>query len=332
MGQGEVIGIIGLGRMGSAIAQKLAHKNPVQGWNRTARPAPDGVRLADNLGALVQNCTILVTSLFDDPAFDEVSEQLARFDLTGRLVVETSTIAAATLQAAAARLGAAGAALIDAPIAGGPPLVLEARAGMLMGGDAHHVARWQPFAEQLAGRVLHMGPLGAGAAAKTVNNMMLVGYWQVLKEALLTWRWKKCCICSPVARRQAARFARACRSSRERTARSAFRSMAWRKTRGCLLKPRKATGSMCPPCGPRSPVSRRPRRQVLAAMIWRACWPMPMRRFSQSETSVHQWNACATPKRRITTNPACRPCCTCVIRRRAGRWIGRVAAGSGISP
>ncbi|MGR3723775.1 NAD(P)-dependent oxidoreductase [Abyssibius alkaniclasticus] len=188
MGQGEVIGIIGLGRMGSAIAQKLAHKNPVQGWNRTARPAPDGVRLADNLGALVQNCTILVTSLFDDPAFDEVSEQLARFDLTGRLVVETSTIAAATLQAAAARLGAAGAALIDAPIAGGPPMVLEARAGMLMGGDAHHVARWQPFAEQLAGRVLHMGPLGAGAAAKTVNNMMLVGYWQVLKEALLTGR------------------------------------------------------------------------------------------------------------------------------------------------
>ena len=188
MGQGEVIGIIGLGRMGSAIAQKLAHKNPVQGWNRTARPAPDGVRLADNLGALVQNCTILVTSLFDDAAFDEVSEQLARFDLTGRLVVETSTIAAATLQAAAARLGAAGAALIDAPIAGGPPLVLEARAGMLMGGDAHHVARWQPFAEQLAGRVLHMGPLGAGAAAKTVNNMMLVGYWQVLKEALLTGR------------------------------------------------------------------------------------------------------------------------------------------------
>ena len=188
MGQGEVIGVIGLGRMGSAIAQKLAHKNPVQGWNRTARPAPDGVRLADNLGALAQNCTILVTSLYDDAALDAVSAQLARFDLTGKLVVETSTIGAATLQAAAARLGAAGAALIDAPIAGGPPLVLEAKAGMLMGGDARHIARWQPYAEQLAGRVLHVGPLGAGAAAKTVNNMMLVGYWQVLKEALLTGR------------------------------------------------------------------------------------------------------------------------------------------------
>ncbi|MEX0969730.1 MAG: NAD(P)-dependent oxidoreductase [Paracoccaceae bacterium] len=186
MGQGEVIGVIGLGRMGSAIAQRLSGQNTVLGWNRTVRPAPDGVTLADDLQALVQRCTIIVTSLYDDAALNDVAKQLAQFDLSGKLVVETSTIGAATLQMVAKQL--ADAAFIDAPIAGGPPMVLQAKAGMLMGGDAQHIARWQPFAKQLAARVLHVGPLGAGAAAKTVNNMMLVGYWQVLKEALLTGR------------------------------------------------------------------------------------------------------------------------------------------------
>ncbi|MDO1580665.1 NAD-binding protein [Rhizobium oryzicola] len=33
-----------------------------------------------------------------------------------------------------------------------------------------------------------MGPLGHGAAAKLVNNMMLMGFWQTLKEALTLGR------------------------------------------------------------------------------------------------------------------------------------------------
>jgi len=39
-------------------------------------------------------------------------------------------------------------------------------------------------ARLLAHRIVHVGAVGAGAAAKLVNNMMLIGLWQTLKEAL----------------------------------------------------------------------------------------------------------------------------------------------------
>ena len=44
------------------------------------------------------------------------------------------------------------------------------------------------MAEAIAARVIHVGGLGAGATAKVFNNMMLCGYWEVLKEAMLTGR------------------------------------------------------------------------------------------------------------------------------------------------
>lgn len=185
----ERIGIIGLGRMGGAVATRLvACGVQATGWNRTARPAPQGVVLAADLAALVADSHILVTSLFDDAALHDIAAQLQAFDLRGKLLVETSTISTATLHAVAEGLARAGGELVDAPIAGGPDMVARGVAGMLMGGDKATIARWQPYAQHLASRVLHIGPLGAGAAAKTVNNMMLVGYWQVLKEALLTGR------------------------------------------------------------------------------------------------------------------------------------------------
>jgi 3-hydroxyisobutyrate dehydrogenase len=42
-----------------------------------------------------------------------------------------------------------------------------------------------PVAQALSNRIHHVGDLGAGAAAKIVNNMMLMGFWETLKEAVL---------------------------------------------------------------------------------------------------------------------------------------------------
>ncbi len=57
---------------------------------------------------------------------------------------------------------------------------------MYIGGSEADVQRFRPVAEVLSNRIVHVGPLGHGAAAKLVNNMMLMGFWQTLKEAL-TW-------------------------------------------------------------------------------------------------------------------------------------------------
>jgi 3-hydroxyisobutyrate dehydrogenase-like beta-hydroxyacid dehydrogenase len=185
----ERIGVIGLGRMGRAIAARLAGQGlSVTGWTRsgiapTAAYA-DGFAAAETLAALVDASDILILSLFDDAAVGEVLDALARLDLFGRLIVETSTIAPDTLRAAAPSLEAAGARVIDAPISGGPEMVAAGTIGMFAGGAPGDVDRFAPVAAHLTARMVPVGALGAGYAAKIVNNVALGGAWQAMIESM----------------------------------------------------------------------------------------------------------------------------------------------------
>jgi 3-hydroxyisobutyrate dehydrogenase-like beta-hydroxyacid dehydrogenase len=185
----ERIGVIGLGRMGRALAARLAGQGlAVTGWTRSGidpeAARADGFGAAESLEALVEASDILLLSLFDDAAVRAVLDRLARLDLTGRLVVETSTIAPDTLRAAAPAIERAGARLLDAPISGGPEMVAEGTIGLFVGGTAEDVARFAPVAALLTTRMVPVGALGAGYAAKIVNNVALGGAWQAMIESM----------------------------------------------------------------------------------------------------------------------------------------------------
>ncbi len=184
----ERIGVIGLGRMGRAIANGLAAAGfSVTGWNRSpVDPCEVAVPRAPDLTALAAKSDILILSVFDDAAVAEVMEQLLTLDLLGKLIADTSTIRPETLRGFAARLGAAGASAVDAPISGGPEMVSARTAGMFLGGAEADIARFRPVAETIAGAVRVVGPLGAGMAAKIANNILLAGSLQALKEAIQT--------------------------------------------------------------------------------------------------------------------------------------------------
>ncbi|MFC5446591.1 NAD(P)-dependent oxidoreductase [Rhizobium halophytocola] len=184
------IGIAGLGRMGGAMAERLVGQGfEVAGWRRSGVGPQEAATLkitaCETLAALAAASDIVILALLDDEAVDAVLSGLVDTDIAGRLIVDTSTVSPQTLTAHQAAFAARGACLIDAPIAGGPDMVRIGSIGLYIGGDAADVARFMPVAEALSGRILHVGPLGHGAAGKLVNNMMLLGYWQCLKEALL---------------------------------------------------------------------------------------------------------------------------------------------------
>jgi 3-hydroxyisobutyrate dehydrogenase-like beta-hydroxyacid dehydrogenase len=180
----ERIGVIGLGRMGRAMAERLAAQGcAVTGWTRSEKSAVPGVVTADSLEAAVAAADVLILSLFDDAAVRDVLARLARLDLAGRLFVETSTVAPAVLRDAAPAIEAAGGRVIDAPISGGPEMVRTGTIGLYVGGAPEDVARFQPVAALLSSRVVPVGPLGAGYAAKIMNNVALGGAWQAVIEA-----------------------------------------------------------------------------------------------------------------------------------------------------
>jgi len=183
------IGVLGLGRMGRAIAARLAGQGyDVAGWTRSGIAADTArefhITACPDIRSVAAAADIMVLSLSDDAAVTAVIEELSRGDLGGKLIADTSTVSPDTLRRQADAIGRAGGAPLDAPISGGPDMVLAGKAGLYIGGDAAHVEHFMPLAQVLSNRIHHVGGLGEGAAAKIVNNMMLMGYWQCLKEAL----------------------------------------------------------------------------------------------------------------------------------------------------
>lgn len=186
------VGLVGLGRMGSALAGHiLAAGHPLTVWNRTAARAEplvaQGATLAPSPRALAEQSEIILTILTDDAAISAVYEQadgLLSGDVAGRVFVEMSTVRTSTIQRLAERVHAAGAALVDAPVSG---TVGPARQGQLLvlaGGAEADVARVRPVLELFSRRIAYLGPSGSGTTMKLALNLPMAIYWQGLAEAM----------------------------------------------------------------------------------------------------------------------------------------------------
>jgi 3-hydroxyisobutyrate dehydrogenase len=183
------IGILGLGRMGSALAARLAREAfACAGWTRsgvtTAQVRELGIAACRDILSVAAASDIILLSLRDDAAVVAVIAELGRGDLDGKLIVDTSTVSPDTLRRQAGAITEAGGSALDAPISGGPDLVRSGKAGLYIGGEVAQFDRFLPVAQAISNRIHHVGGLGDGAAAKIVNNMMLLGYWACLKEAV----------------------------------------------------------------------------------------------------------------------------------------------------
>lgn len=178
------IGIIGLGRMGSAIAQRLTAQGArAVGWTRSGRVV-EGVKSAADLATLVEASDTLVLSLFDDVAVSEILDALITLDLTGKLIIDTSTVSPAILKSRLAQIEQQGGAAVDAPVSGGPEMVLTGQCGVFLGGSDHAASQALKVVKLISERVFHVGPLGAGLAMKVVNNGMSQVYLAGLSELL----------------------------------------------------------------------------------------------------------------------------------------------------
>lgn len=188
----DTIGIAGAGRMGSAFARRLVEAGrEVRIWNRSpgryAAAVSVGAGQAADLADLAR-CDILLLSLTDAAAVNEVTEQLLQAGVAGKLVIDLSTLLPADSEAIAARVTAGGADFVDCPVGGTVAPALKGQLLGMAGGTEAAVARARPVLDLLCRRVEHLGPAGAGSRMKLALNLPLALYWQALGEALALLR------------------------------------------------------------------------------------------------------------------------------------------------
>jgi 3-hydroxyisobutyrate dehydrogenase/2-hydroxy-3-oxopropionate reductase len=171
------VAILGTGKMGSAIAGRLAEAGfELTLWNRTKeRALALGIgRVVDSPALATREADIVISSLTGPDAVRAayLGPAGALGAAEGTLFVEMSTAGADLVAVLADEVAKAGGRLVDAPILGAPPLVRDGKAAILVGGDERDIGLARPILEAL-GTVRHVGPLGSGARLKLVANSML---------------------------------------------------------------------------------------------------------------------------------------------------------------
>jgi 3-hydroxyisobutyrate dehydrogenase-like beta-hydroxyacid dehydrogenase len=177
-------GVVGLGKMGGNMAKHLLDEGfEVYGYDLqpAAREAfaDHGGTVVDSGRAVAQRADVTITSLPNS----EIVE--ATYLDEGGLVhpsvettfLEMSTIAPATTETVADGVAETPAAILDAPITGGPENSREGTLTGLVGGDeaVFDSAPAQDVLNALCADLHYAGSTGAGHAMKLLNNTMSMG-------------------------------------------------------------------------------------------------------------------------------------------------------------
>src|SRR5246127_3283024 len=192
------IGVCGIGRMGSAIAQRLMSVGHEVGvWNRNSaktKPLTDaGAKLFKSPAELVEGCQFAIVMLLNDAATEAVyrgPNGILTSKLAGKLVIDMSTVRPGTMKSNGSSVLQQGAAFVECPVGGSTGPAKEGKLFGLVGGAKADVTRAMPILEQLCRRIEHVGELGSGSTMKLAVNLPLLVYWQALGEALT--------ICNPL--------------------------------------------------------------------------------------------------------------------------------------
>lgn len=184
--------LLGVGRMGSAMARKLAEEgHRLTLWNRTATSAADVAAEVDGVIAAspadaVAGADLVISMLSSGDVTREVllREDLLRALRHGTVVCDMATSGVDTAHALARGLEPTGALFVDAPVSGSVPTIAAGQLLVMASGDEEAVRSAEPVLLAFAKRVAYLGPAGAGQAMKLAVNLIVHTLNAAVSEAL----------------------------------------------------------------------------------------------------------------------------------------------------
>src|SRR5258708_29596891 len=190
------LGFIGLGNMGEGMAQNLARA----GFPLTVRDLrPEPVARLAALGAHSANSNFDVGQASDLVCIAVFTDEQVRQTCLpygddagviaglapGGIIAIHSTVPTSLSRELTAEASRRGIHVVDAPMTGGGEVAArEGKLTFFVGGDAAVFERGKPAFAAMHQNLFHVAALGAGAAAKTVNNFLAVFIANAVGDAI----------------------------------------------------------------------------------------------------------------------------------------------------
>lgn len=188
------VGMIGVGKMGSAMAERLlsaGYEVVVYDLRPDAALACEdkGAVLAATPAELAERCRTVLSSLpgpVEVEALYERTDGLLAGARPGDIHAGLSTVSLQCVHRVAALATASGVRFLDAPVSGGVAGVKAGTLTVLVSGEPAALAATTPVLEAFAGRIMDLGPQpGSATTMKLVNNAIFLCSGLVHQEAIV---------------------------------------------------------------------------------------------------------------------------------------------------
>jgi len=186
------VAILGLGIMGGGMAANwLAKGFAVSVWNRTAAKAQAlasrGAKIAASPREAAHGADFIFAIVADDDASRSVwlgDDGALAGAKSGAIGVESSTLTPDWIRELARQAQAKGVGFLDAPVGGSRPAAESGELRFFVGGNRQTFEAARPALAAVGNKMDLLGPIGAGATWKLINNQLAAGQLAALAEAL----------------------------------------------------------------------------------------------------------------------------------------------------
>ncbi len=183
------IAVLGLGRMGAAIARRVADAgHELLVWNRSEGPAGEfaerGAHVLAAPGEALRLGELCILTLSDSAAVEQVAGEVLAGAEAGTLV-DMSTISVEASAAVAAAAERRGVAFLRAPVSGNPAVVAAGNLGIIVSGPRAAFDELSPVLRDIGPNLFYVGEREQARVVKLGLNLMIGGTAELMSEALV---------------------------------------------------------------------------------------------------------------------------------------------------
>jgi 3-hydroxyisobutyrate dehydrogenase-like beta-hydroxyacid dehydrogenase len=187
-----VIGFIGLGNIGSAMARRLVSTTgSLVVWNRSVERATPlaelGAVVAESPEEVFDRCDVIGICVTSHVASGDIARRMfarAGAPRPRRVLVDLSTGSPEAAADLAREADAHGVGWVDSPVSGGTGAAAEGKLTLFVGGAAADIEAAAPLLDALSSRRTVVGGPGAGQAMKLCNQMIVASNIMAIAETI----------------------------------------------------------------------------------------------------------------------------------------------------
>ena len=181
MNQPSYVGVLGLGIIGSRVAENLRQAgHTVSVWSHTARNVPGALPSPQAVAGAAQVIQIFVR---DGEALLQALRDMQPALTNVHVILNHATVSKAATLEAAALCAASGAAFLDTPFTGSKMAAQNGKLVYYIGGSTEVLERVRPILEASSTKILPLGETGDAMVLKIVTNLVTAITVKAVAEA-----------------------------------------------------------------------------------------------------------------------------------------------------